>query len=130
MARKRARTEDGQFIADDPSTPEVNEAWVKDAVDALNGANGPEEAAPKTNPTRTAKKRHAPKNEEVSEFAFFVSSNPENSAFDLRINDARIRGVWDENRQYVHWRVPRALKDLAMLHHHIWTGRVISCEDD
>ena len=24
----RARDEDGQFIADDPSTPDVNEAWV------------------------------------------------------------------------------------------------------
>lgn len=28
--RKRARTEDGQFIADDPSTPEVNEAWTEE----------------------------------------------------------------------------------------------------
>jgi hypothetical protein len=24
----RARDEDGQFVADDPATPEVNEAWV------------------------------------------------------------------------------------------------------
>lgn len=28
----RARDEDGQFIADDPSTPEVNEAWVVKTV--------------------------------------------------------------------------------------------------
>ena len=26
--KKRARTEDGKFIADDPSTPDVNEAYV------------------------------------------------------------------------------------------------------
>ena len=27
--RKRARTTEGQFKADDPSTPHVNEAWVE-----------------------------------------------------------------------------------------------------
>jgi hypothetical protein len=26
--RKRARTDDGHFKGDDPSTPEINEAWV------------------------------------------------------------------------------------------------------
>lgn len=25
--RKRARSEDGQFVGDNPATPEVNEAW-------------------------------------------------------------------------------------------------------
>jgi hypothetical protein len=28
----RARTDEGQFIADDPSTPDVNEAWVVKTV--------------------------------------------------------------------------------------------------
>jgi hypothetical protein len=28
----RARDEDGQFLADDPETPEVNEAWVVKTV--------------------------------------------------------------------------------------------------
>jgi hypothetical protein len=28
----RARDKDGQFIADDPSTPDVNEAWVVKTV--------------------------------------------------------------------------------------------------
>ena len=27
--RKRARTTSGQFKADDPSTPHVNEAWIE-----------------------------------------------------------------------------------------------------
>ena len=32
VAKKtRARTEEGHFIADDPSTPEVDEAYVEDA---------------------------------------------------------------------------------------------------
>lgn len=28
--KKRARTQKGKFIADDPSTPDVNEAWESD----------------------------------------------------------------------------------------------------
>ena len=30
MTKKRARTEDGKFIADDPSTPDVNEAYEQE----------------------------------------------------------------------------------------------------
>jgi hypothetical protein len=29
--KKRARTEDGKFVADDPSTPDVNEAYEQEA---------------------------------------------------------------------------------------------------
>ena len=29
MTKKRARTEDGKFIADDPNTPDVHEAFVE-----------------------------------------------------------------------------------------------------
>ena len=29
--KKRARTEDGKFLADDPSTPDVNEAYEQEA---------------------------------------------------------------------------------------------------
>ena len=29
---KRARNEDGEYIGDDPSTPDVNEAWVEDSA--------------------------------------------------------------------------------------------------
>jgi len=31
--KTRARTESGAFIADDPATPDVNEAWVGGDVD-------------------------------------------------------------------------------------------------
>mgnify|MGYP003131604353 FL=1 len=30
MTKKRARTEDGKFVADDPSTPNVNEAYEQE----------------------------------------------------------------------------------------------------
>jgi len=45
----RARDEDGHFVADDPSTPEVNEAW--------DGGKAPKKAAPK----KAAAKKPAPK---------------------------------------------------------------------
>lgn len=39
--RKRARTEEGKFQGDDPSTPEVNEAWVSaDKLAEFIGFNG------------------------------------------------------------------------------------------
>ena len=123
MTRKRARTNDGQFVADDPTTPE-NEAWVEDDAPKAK-------AAPKTSPARKSRQKNAPKNEEQDKYIFFVSAEPENGAFDLRINDdVKISGRWDAERAYVHWRVPRDLADLAKLHHHIWSGRIISCEDD
>ena len=31
MTKKRARTEDGKFVADDPSTPDINEAYEQEA---------------------------------------------------------------------------------------------------
>jgi hypothetical protein len=30
MPRKRARTTDGEFLADNPSTPDINEAWTEE----------------------------------------------------------------------------------------------------
>jgi len=33
----RARDEDGQFIADDPETPDVNEAWVVKTIKKVKG---------------------------------------------------------------------------------------------
>jgi hypothetical protein len=38
---KRAREEDGQFQADDPTTPDVNEAWEEESTD--NGRSGEEQ---------------------------------------------------------------------------------------
>jgi len=117
MTRKRARTPDGHFIADDPSTPE-NEAWV-------------EAETPKVSPAKRSRQKNAPVNEQKDEYVYFVSAEPENGAFDLRINDdVKVSGRWDAERAYVHWRVPRKFEKLAKMHHHIWSGRIISCEDD
>tara|TARA_B100000767_G_scaffold272093_1_gene299060 strand:+ start:4404 stop:4751 length:348 start_codon:yes stop_codon:yes gene_type:complete len=115
MARKRARTQDGHFVADDPSTPE-NEAYVSETVAVSETA------------AKKAVQKKAPK--AAPSFSVFVSAEPENAVFDLRLADNRVMGVWDGTRQYVTWQVPTDLKEAAMMHHHYFTGRIISAEDD
>lgn len=118
MARKRARTKDGHFVADDPSTPDVNEAWEEVS-----------EEPKKVEPSKKAKQRKAPK-KEAPEFTMFVSANPESSVYDLRIGDVKVRGVWDGLREHVSWRVPNELVSSMMQHHFVWSGRIINAEED
>jgi len=55
---KRARNDDGHYIADDPDTPEVNEAWEGGKAPAKKKAAPKKKAAAKKAP---AKKKAAPK---------------------------------------------------------------------
>ena len=58
---KRAHSRDGKFMADDPDTPDVNEAYELDAQpDRAPARKTPVEGAPKT-PAPTARKRKAAK---------------------------------------------------------------------
>jgi len=116
MARKRARTPEGHYVSDDPSTPDVNEAW-EDAE------------TPKASASKKAKQRKAVKSDAPA-FTVFVSSDPESSVFDLRLGEVKVRGVWDGVRQHVSWRVPNELVDSMMKHHFVWSGRVINAEED
>ena len=110
MARKRARTTDGHFISDDPSTPE-NEAWT--------------EEAPKEKESKAASKPAAPK------YQMFVSAEPENGAFDIRLgDDIKIKGRWDIQRAFVTWRVPNDLLDVVKIHHHVWSGRIVPFDEE
>ena len=114
---KRARTSSGHFQKDDPSTPDVNEAFEQEE---------------KVNPSLHAKRKKAQqKTQAESKYTFFVSSDVENAAFDVRVGpDAtRINGVWDENRSYVTWKCPTEFADAMKLHHHVWSGRIIPVED-
>ena len=115
MARKRARNEKGHYIKDDPNT-EKDEAWVEE-----------EEVI---DPSRKAKQAKAPKNENKNEFCFFVTANPEAGVWDFIIGDDRFSGFWDADRSYVHWKIPRAIKENAMKHHHVWSGRVLPADDE
>ena len=46
---KRARGKKGKFLADDPNTPDVNEAWV--------GGKAPKKKKPKAKVTKIVKKK-------------------------------------------------------------------------
>lgn len=46
---KRARGKKGRFVADDPTTPDVNEAWV--------GGKAPKKKKPKAKVTKIVKKK-------------------------------------------------------------------------
>tara|TARA_B100000035_G_C20851625_1_gene487673 strand:- start:99 stop:455 length:357 start_codon:yes stop_codon:yes gene_type:complete len=118
MAKKRARNEKGQLIGDDPSTPDINEAWVEDDAPKKRAAA-----------SKKAKQKKAPKAEEKA-FTMFVSSSPENSVYDLRVGDVKINGIWDGNREHVSWMIPSHLTDIMMKHHFVWSGRVINAEED
>ena len=114
MARKRARTKDGHFIADDPTTPE-NEAWVE------------EEAQPKKAKKKPAKESRARR----ASYHWYISSEPENGSWAISIGDeVKVRGQWDTQRQYVTWKVPNELNELFKLHHQVWSGRIVPVEDD
>ena len=117
MAAKRARNSRGHYQQDDPSTPDVNEAYEQEE---------------KPDPSLHAKRKKAqPKKASESAFKFFVSSDVENAAFDVRVGpDAvRVNGVWDENRAYVTWKCPTLLAEAFKLHHHVWSGRILAVED-
>ena len=115
MTKKRARNDKGQLIGDDPSTPDVNEAWVDDE--------------PKASPKTKAKQKKAPVLEASSPFSMYVSSDEESSVFDLRIGDSRVRGSWDGSRTHVWWKVPNDLVNAMSKHHHVWSGRIIKADD-
>ena len=111
MAAKRARNSKGHYVKDDPSTPDVNEAYEQE-------------------PSKKAKQAKAKKTD-APDFSWFVSANPENAAYDVRLgDDMRIRGIWDTDRAYVTWKVPSRLTEAMKKHHHVWSGRIIPVEDD
>ena len=112
MTKKRARDNNGRLIGDDPSTPNVNEAWVSEE-----------------NPKKKAKQKKAPVLEASSPFSMYVSSDEEASVFDLRIGDSRVRGAWDGSRTHVWWKVPNDLVNSMAKHHHVWSGRIIKADD-
>ena len=119
MAKKRARNDKGQLIGDDPSTPDVNEAWVEE--------DKPES---REKASKKAKSKKAAPKPSGSAFTMFVSASPESSVYDLRIGETRVTGIWDGAREHVSWRVPSNLTDLMMKHHMVWSGRVINAEED
>lgn len=80
MARRRAQNTDGTFVADNPSTPEVDEAWTEVPAEPLSQVQNPEPvdavklapAQPKEEIETDVRKKLARKTEEDP----FVPSHP------------------------------------------------------
>jgi len=60
-APKRARDDDGQFKADDPSTPDVNEAWEQAPKAKPKVKPAPKKAEPKKEESKPRAAKKAPK---------------------------------------------------------------------
>ena len=93
---ERARNDKGQLIGDDPSTPNVNEAWV--------GGTAPSKEAKKKASTnsKTAKsqnaiKKSAPQREENT---VYVSAEPQVINRETGLRGEYYRTYWDEDREY------------------------------
>ena len=86
-----------------------------------------------TKPQAKKAKKAAPKKAAAPkpQYTMWISSEPENGAWDIRLgDDIKIKGAWDIQRAYVRWKIPTELLDMAMQHHHIWSGRIIPDEED
>lgn len=107
LFRRRARTEDGHFKADDPSTPDVNEAWEE--VE--------EKPAKKT---AKAKPKAAPKKAE-DEVVWFESRNQEPSMFMV----AGINPIRNFSNGRLEFKVKKDDVERFSRNHFVMTGRVV-----
>ena len=99
----RARTKKGHYQADDPSTPDVNEAYVQD-----------EKPAPAPSPAPAP----APK---ATGTTWFESREKEPSMFEV----AGIGPIRNFSTGRLEWEVPAADVDRFMSNHFVNNGRVI-----
>ena len=110
--KRRARTKTGHFKADDPSTPDVNEAWEDVTLSAVT----PEidvEASP------------APKVKSVPDFVWFESRNPEPSMFPV----AGISPIRNFSNGRLEYKVSADDVDRFSANHFVMNGRIIRKQD-
>lgn len=114
LFRRRARTEDGHFKADDPSTPDVNEAWEEvEKKPAKKTAKAKPKAAP-------AKAAEAPKKAE-DEVVWFESRNQEPSMFMV----AGINPIRNFSNGRLEFKVKKDDVERFSRNHFVMTGRVV-----
>jgi len=75
VKRKRARTEDGAFRGDDPSTPDINEAWEEETVAT----------------TKAPAKKTAPKKAPAAKIAKVGLPHPQSAAYKAMIIRGEIK---------------------------------------
>jgi hypothetical protein len=64
-----------------------------------------------------------------SDFVYFISSNPEQVSFNIRLAGQQFKGTWDDEHEYLCWRIPHKLKDRMMSHFFVKEKRIIVGEE-
>lgn len=119
--RRRAKTPEGHFIADDPSTPQ-NEAW-EDVPDGQ--PTNEENAETATFAADVAASEAAQVAGQKAGHTTYVTKQPETGTFDIMVAGELIRGSWDNKRERVIFRVPEQLAARFEMHTMYLEGRII-----
>lgn len=61
----------------------------------------------------------------TKEFSYFISANPEEVAFDIRLAGQRFKGTWDDDHEYLCWRIPYDLTERMLNHFFCVEKRII-----
>jgi hypothetical protein len=96
---ERARNDKGQLIGDDPSTPEVNEAWVGGTAPSKN-AKAKAVNNRKVDKAQKAIAKSAPKNSQRQEHTIYVSAEPQIINRETGLRGTTYKTYWDEDREY------------------------------
>lgn len=96
---ERARNDKGQLIGDDPSTPEVNEAWVGGTAPSKSAKKKASDNS-KTTKAQKAVQKSAPKNEQRKKNTIYVSAEPQVLNRETHLRGELYRTYWDEDREY------------------------------
>lgn len=75
--------------------------------------------------TEVQKPSRAPAKKTAPAFVRYVSREHEPAAFPLVLGGVTVKGVWDNERKHVHWKVPAEFADAADMHHHVRMGRIV-----
>lgn len=118
--RRRARTDEGKFIKDDPTTPDVNEAWVEETVEVK--AEAPKKkAAPQKAKVEEAPVEVKPEPVAVEKFVMFESREKEPSMFYV----AGIRPIRNFSTGRLEYKVPSEEVDRFVQNHFVTNARII-----
>ena len=96
---ERARNEKGQLMGDDPSTPNVNEAW-EGGVAPSKEAKKKASTNSKTAKAQKAVKNSAPKVSAREANTIYVSAEPQVINRETHLRGELYRTYWDEDREY------------------------------
>lgn len=59
------------------------------------------------------------------DYLYFISANPEMVPFDIQLAGQKFKGTWDDDHEYLCWRIPHDLKDRMMAHFFVIEKRII-----